>query len=186
MTIISTNIGRPRKVVWRGRTITTGIYKEPVASIVIRKYYVEGDSVSDLEVHGGERKAVYGYPSEHYEFWRKEYPAMGIGWGMFGENITTEGLFENEVKIGSRYRIGTAQLQVTEPRMPCYKLGIRFGTPDIVARFLKSRKSGFYFAVIEEGMISPGDRIVLEHASDEDETILDVVNRAVRKEGKDV
>ena len=181
MKVISTNIGQPRKVVWRGKSITTGIYKEPVAAIVVKKYFVEWDNVSDRKVHGGESKAVYGYPSEHYEFWRSEYPAIEMGWGMFGENITTEGLFENEMKIGSLYRIGTTILQVTEPRMPCYKLGIKFGTPDIVARFLKSRKSGFYFTVIEEGTVKSGDRITLEQAGDAEETILGVVNRTVRK-----
>lgn len=181
MKIISTNVGQPRKVMWRGKSVTTGIYKVPVATIIVKKYFVEGDNVSDLKVHGGESKAVYGYPSEHYVFWRSEYPAMEMRWGMFGENITTEGLFENEMKIGSLYRIGTALLQVTEPRMPCYKLGIKFGTPDIVARFLKSRKSGFYFTVIEEGMIKPGDRIILEQAGDAEETILDVVNKTARK-----
>ena len=184
MKVISTNIGQPRKVMWRGKFVTTGIYKEPVAAIVVKKYFVEGDNVSDLKVHGGESKTVYGYPWEHYEFWRREYPAMAMDYGMFGENITTEGLFENEMKVGSLYRIGTALLHVTEPRMPCYKLGIKFGTPDIVARFLKSRKSGFYFTVIEEGTVKPGDRITLEQAGDAEETILDVVNKTARKKGE--
>jgi MOSC domain-containing protein YiiM len=105
---------------------------------------------------------------------------------MFGENITTEGLFENEMRISALYRIGTALLQVTEPRMPCYKLGIKFGTPDIVARFLKSRKSGFYFTVIEEGTVNSGDRIILEDSGDGEDTILDVVNKAARKKGDEM
>jgi MOSC domain-containing protein YiiM len=181
MKILSTNIGEAREVMWNGAPIMTGIYKEPVESITMRKFYVEGDNVSDPEVHGGEYKAVYGYPSEHYPFWRKEYPNMDMPWGMFGENITTEGLFENEIVVGSLYRVGTALLEVTEPRMPCYKLGIKFGRVDIIRRFLKSRKSGFYFTVIEEGSAKPGDRITLEHSGDTGYTILDVVNRYARK-----
>jgi MOSC domain-containing protein YiiM len=166
---------------WNGAPVKTGIYKEPVGSITIRKSFVEGDTVSDPEAHGGERKAVYGYASEHYPFWRKEFPAMNMPWGTFGENITTDGLFENEMIIGSVYRVGTALLQVTEPRMPCYKLGIKFGRVDIIRRFLKSRKSGFYFTVLEEGVAQPGDRITLEHPGDGGYTILDMVNRYARK-----
>ena len=181
MRVISTNIGHPREVMWQGRPVMTGIYKEPVDSIHIRKFFVEGDNVSDPEVHGGEWKAVYGYPSEHYEFWRNEFPRMKMPWGMFGENITTEGLFESELMIGSVYRIGTALLQATEPRMPCYKLGIKFERKDIVRRFMKSKKSGFYFTVIEEGVAKPGDGITLEQPSDSGYSILDIVNRYVRQ-----
>jgi len=112
MKVVSTNIGRSREVPWRGKSVVTGIYKEPVGSIVVKKYFVERDNVSDLKVHGGKSKAVYGYPSEHYEFWRSEYPTMEMGWGMLGENLTTEGMFENETRIGALYRIGTALLQV--------------------------------------------------------------------------
>jgi MOSC domain-containing protein YiiM len=180
--IVSTNIGKAREVMWNGTPIMTGIYKEPVAGITIRKFFVEGDNVSDLKVHGGEHKAVYGYPSEHYEYWRREFPNMDMPWGTFGENITTEGLFENDLVIGSVYRVGTALLQVTEPRMPCYKLGIKFGRVDIIRRFLESRKSGFYFTVLEKGTAKPGDLITLEHAGDAGYTILDMVNRYARKQ----
>jgi MOSC domain-containing protein YiiM len=181
MKVISTNIGKPREVVWQGEPVTTGIYKDPVEVIHIRKFFVEGDNVSDPEVHGGEWKAVYGYPSEHYDFWRSEFPRMKMPLGMFGENITTEGLFENELMIGAVYRIGTALLEVTEPRMPCYKLAIKFGRVDIIKRFLKSRKSGFYFTVVEEGIVKPGDQIILEQAGDSDYSILDIVNRYTQK-----
>lgn len=181
MKVISTNIGQPRQIVWQGNTLTTGIYKEPVDSISIRKFFVEGDNVSDLRVHGGESKAVYGYASEHYPFWRGEFPEMQMPWGMFGENITTEGLFENELIIGSVYRVGAALLQMTEPRMPCYKLAAKFGTVDIIQRFMKSRKSGFYFTVLEEGMVKPGDPIELETADDSGYSILDAVNEHGRR-----
>jgi len=184
MKVVSANIGHPREVVWQGTPVMTGIYKDPVDAIHVRKFFVEGDNVSDLQVHGGEWKAVYGYPSEHYEFWRSEFPRMTMSWGMFGENITTEGLFENELMIGSVYRIGTALLQVTEPRMPCYKLAIKFGRVDIIKRFMKSRKSGFYFTVLEEGMVKPGDRVKLEQPGDSGYSILDVVNRYTRKQDR--
>jgi MOSC domain-containing protein YiiM len=173
--VLSTNVGHPKEVMWRGKPVLTGIYKTPVASIKIKKFFVEGDNVADLRVHGGESKAVYGYPSEHYEFWRSEFPAMEMHWGMFGENITTQGLFENEMMIGSVYRVGSALLQVTEPRMPCYKLGIKFGTVSIIKRFLKSRKSGFYFTVLEEGRVKPGDKITLEQPGEIGYSIQDVV-----------
>jgi MOSC domain-containing protein YiiM len=182
MHVISTNIGQPREVLWQGTPVMTGIFKESVDSIRIRKFFVEGDNVSDLRVHGGEEKAVYAYPSEHYEFWRKEFPEMTMPWGMFGENITTEGIFENELIIGSTYRFGTALLQVTEPRMPCYKLAIKFGRIDIIKRFLQSRRSGSYFTVIEEGTVHPGDRIQLHQAGGSKYTILDVVNSHIRQE----
>lgn len=181
MNVLSTNIGQPKEVLWQGRPVTTGIYKEPVNSITVTKFCVEGDTVSDLTVHGGESKAVYGYPSEHYEFWRKEFPKMNMTWGMFGENITTEGLFENELMIGSQYRIGSALLEVTEPRIPCYKLGMKFGTTTMIQRFMKSRKSGFYFTVSREGTIKPGDQITLENTSDSGYSILDVVNNYSRR-----
>jgi MOSC domain-containing protein YiiM len=179
--ILSTNIGRPRDIVWQGKAVQTGIYKEPVDEIRIRKFSVDGDNVSDLKVHGGETKAVYGYPSEHYEFWRREYPLLPMCWGMFGENITTEGLFENSILVGSDYRIGTAVLRVTEPRYPCYKLAAKFGNVDIIKRFMKSRKSGFYFTVLREGTIKPGDQILLEHEGNQGVTIEDVVNRHAKE-----
>jgi MOSC domain-containing protein YiiM len=182
MKVVSTNIGEPREVTWQGSPVMTGIYKEPVKSISIKKFFVEGDNVSDLEVHGGERKAVYGYPSEHYDFWRDEFPAIKMGWGMFGENITTEGLSEDEVIVGSVYRIGTSLLKVTGPRMPCFKLAIKFGRIDIIERFMKSRRSGFYFTVLKEGKVKPGDKIRLEEEGGRGPSILDVVNSRAQPE----
>jgi MOSC domain-containing protein YiiM len=182
MNVVSTNIGRPKEVLWQGALVMTGIYKEPVDSIRIKRFFVEGDTVADLDVHGGEWKAVYGYPSEHYEFWRGEFPQMSMPWGMFGENITTEGMVESELAIDDVYRIGTALLQVTEPRMPCYKLAMKFGRQDIIRRFMKSRRSGFYFTVLEEGVVRPGDRIALEHAGIGGISIRDIVDRYARKQ----
>jgi MOSC domain-containing protein YiiM len=182
MKVLSTNIAKPRTILWQGETVTTGIYKETVPAITVRKFFVEGDNVSDLSVHGGEWKAVYGYPSEHYDFWRKEYPGLTMDWGMFGENITTEGLFEKDVRIGSVYRIGTTVLQVTGPRMPCFKLAAKFGSNDMIRRFMKSRKSGIYFTVLEEGMIRPGDAISMEQEGESGRTIADEVQSRERAE----
>jgi len=175
MNVISTNIANPREVIWKGTPEITGIYKVPVDVLTIKKYFVEGDTVSDLRVHGCENKAVYGYPSEHYPFWQDEFPRMKMPWGTFGENITTEGLLENDIVIGSVYRVGSALLQVTQPRMPCYKLAARFGTSSMIRRFMKSLKSGFYFTVLEEGTVKPGNPITLEKVGETGHTIVDVV-----------
>jgi MOSC domain-containing protein YiiM len=162
MKIVSINVGRPRLVMWRGEAVSTGIYKEPVAGRVgLRALNLDGDRQADLTVHGGPTKAVYAYPSEHYEFWRAELPEMRLPWGMFGENFTTEGLEESQVNIGDRFRAGTAELMVTEPRMPCYKLGIKFGRSDILKRFLASGRTGFYFSVVKEGEVEAGDPLEL-------------------------
>jgi MOSC domain-containing protein YiiM len=182
MKVLSTNIGQPKEVLWQGVKVKTGIYKEPVEAISIRKFFVEGDNVSDLRVHGGESKAVYGYPSEHYEFWGNEYPALTMNWGMFGENITTEGLLEKEILIGSVYRIGTALLRITEPRMPCFKLAAKFGSVDVIRRFMKSRKPGFYFAVLEEGIVKSGDAISMEREGEPGYTLVDEVRSRQRDE----
>jgi len=142
--------------------VTTGIFKTPVAGRVkVHKLNLEGDAQADLSVHGGPNKAVYAYPSEHYAFWKREFPGMALPWGMFGENLTLEGLLEDEAHIGDRFRIGTAVLMVTQPRTPCYKLGMKFGREDMEARFLASGRTGFYFAVIEEGEMGKGDNIKL-------------------------
>jgi len=160
MKLISVNVGLPREVEWNGSTVTTGFFKSPVKGPVsVRRLNIDGDQQADLTVHGGESKAVYVYPSEHYEFWRNELPDMELPWGMFGENFSTEGLFEESVNIGDHFKIGTAEFMVSEPRMPCYKLNVRFGRPDMVKRFMASRRSGFYFRVSKEGEVSPGDTI---------------------------
>ena len=128
MKVLSVNVGLPRKVLFNGQTITTAIFKDPVKGpVMLRKINLDGDKQADLTVHGGVDKAVYSYPAEHYDYWRKQYPNMDIVWGMFGENFTTEGLMEDTVNIGDQVQIGSAKLVATQPRMPCYKLGVRFG-----------------------------------------------------------
>lgn len=162
MKIVSVNVGAPREVEWRGKVVRTSIFKAPVAGRVrVARLNVEGDRQSDLSVHGGADKAVYAYPSEHYAFWRGEMPGTELSWGAFGENLSTAGLLEDGVHIGDRFRAGAAEFVVTQPRMPCFKLGIRFGRPEIVKRFLQSRRTGFYLAVLREGDIAAGDPLEL-------------------------
>ena len=162
MKLISLNVGLPRIVESNGEPVTTGIFKEPVQGPVkLRRLNLDGDRQADLTVHGGISKAVYGYPVEHYEFWKRELPEMELPYGMFGENFTTEGLLEETLNVGDRFRVGETELMVTEPRMPCYKLGIKFGRTDIIRRFLQSRRTGFYFAVVKEGEVQAGDEFEL-------------------------
>ena len=162
MKIISVNVGLPRLVLRNGEPVSTGIFKEPVGGrVMVRTLNLDGDRQADLSVHGGPEKAVYVYPSEHYDFWKRELPDMDLPWGMFGENFTTEGLLETETNVGDRFRIGSAEVMVTQPRMPCYKLGIRFGRTDIIKRFLVSERTGFYFSVLKEGEVSAGDEFEL-------------------------
>lgn len=175
MKLVSVNLGLPRQVTWQGKDVMTGIFKDAVAGPVrLRTLNLDGDKQADLSVHGGPSKAVYAYPSEHYEFWRHELPEMNLPFGMFGENFTTEGMFENSINIGDRFRIGNAEVMVTEPRMPCYKLGIKFGRADIIKRFLASRRTGFYFAVLKEGDVEAGDEIGLLGRDRNDVTVADI------------
>ena len=162
MKIVSLNVGMPREVLWHGRSVTTGIFKEPVAGrMALRKLNLDGDRQADLTVHGGEYKAVYCYPVEHYSFWKKELPGRELPMGMFGENFTVHGLLEQEVHLGDRYSLGSAEVVVTQPRLPCYKLGVRFASDDMVKRFLASGRSGFYLAVTREGEVGVSDAITV-------------------------
>jgi MOSC domain-containing protein YiiM len=156
--LISLNVALPRLALYNGTTINTGIFKQPVSgSVSLRTLNLDGDRQADLTVHGGPFKAVYAYPSEHYEFWSQELPGTQLPWGMFGENFTTEGLTESELHIGDRLQIGTAAIMVRQPRIPCYKLAAKFHRNDILARFLRSARSGFYFSVEQEGTVAAGD-----------------------------
>ena len=176
MKLISIQVGLPREVNWRGTSVTTGIFKEAIEGpVMLRTLNLDGDAQADLTVHGGLTKAAYAYPVEHYEYWRNELPDMDLPFGMFGENFTTEGLLENEVNIGDRYRIGGAEVVVTEPRVPCYKLGIKFGRADILKRFLVSRRTGFYFAVLREGEVRPGDIIEPLSRDENSVSIADII-----------
>ena len=158
MKLISLNVARPRLTLYKGETVNTGIFKQPVAGPVqLRTLNLDGDRQADLSVHGGPFKAVYAYPSEHYAFWRRELPGMHLPWGMFGENFTTEGLAEGNLHIGDRLQIGTAIVMARQPRIPCYKLAAKFGRDDILDRFLFSGRSGVYFSVEQEGRVEAGD-----------------------------
>lgn len=173
--IISLNVGLPRLVLRGEEPVSTGIFKEPVGGRVkLRKLNLDGDRQADLSVHGGAEKAVYLYPSEHYEFWRREFPEMELPWGMFGENFTTTGLLEIDTNIGDRFKVGSAEVMVTQPRMPCYKLGIRFGRTDMIRRFLASERTGFYFSVTKEGDVAAGDELELIEKSSSDVRVVDV------------
>jgi len=161
MRLVSLNVGRPRLIVYKGATINTGIFKQPVSGrIALRTLNLDGDRQADLSVHGGPHKAVYAYPSEHYAYWRKELSGMDLPWGAFGENFTTECLGE-DLHVGDRFRIGSATLMVRQPRMPCYKLAAKFQRDDMIEHFLHSGRSGLYFSVDEEGEVGEGDSFEL-------------------------
>ena len=175
MEVISINVGLPREVPWRGKTVSTAIFKSPVEGPVkLRTLNLDGDGQADLSVHGGPNKAAYAYPAEHYEFWRGELSDMDLMWGHFGENFTTRGLVEENVHIGDTFRVGSALVKVTQPRLPCYKLGIRFGRADMVKRFLASRRTGFYFAVLEEGTVQAGDSFTYVERSTHGISVADI------------
>lgn len=175
MRIVSLHIGRPRLVTWDGQPVSTGIYKSPVEGrVMLRTLNLDGDRQADLTVHGGPYKAAYAYPSEHYTYWRDELPGVELPWGMFGENFTTQGLDESSVHIGDRFRVGKAEVLVTQPRMPCYKLGIKFGRMDILKRFLASGRTGFYFSVAREGEVAAGDEVELLARDENNVTVADI------------
>jgi MOSC domain-containing protein YiiM len=185
MKLLSVNVGLPREVTWKGQQVLTGIFKEPVSGPVgVGAMNLEGDRQADLTVHGGLWKAVYAYPSEHYAYWREELsdeelpyadrPDGGLPWGAFGENLTTFGLDES-VQIVDVFDIGSARFAVTEPRMPCVKLAVRFGLPDMPKRFLASRRSGLYLRVVRQGELAAGDPIRRVERGGDDLTVADVV-----------
>jgi len=174
--LLSLNVGLPRQVRFQGELVTTGIFKKPVqGSVRLRKLNLEGDKQADLKVHGGVDKAVYAYAGEHYDYWRQELPEMSLPWGMFGENFTTQGMFEESVNIGDQFKVGTANLIATQPRMPCYKLGVKFGNMDMIKRFLASGLTGVYFKVMKEGELEQGDEIKLIKKAENSVTVKDIV-----------
>ena len=176
MKILSVNVGLPRQVISDGQSVETGIYKSSVhGRVKATRVNLEGDGQADLSVHGGPNKAVYAYPSEHYAYWRRELPGTEMPWGMFGENLTLEGLLEDDAHIGDRFQIGTAVLMVTQPRLPCYKLGIRFGRDDMPDRFISSGRTGFYFAVAREGELCEGDTVKPVHWDPNRVSVSDIV-----------
>jgi MOSC domain-containing protein YiiM/ferredoxin-NADP reductase len=181
MKIISVNVGLPQTVQWKGKAVSTGIFKAPVSGrIHLRTLNFDGDRQADLSVHGGPDKAVYAYPTEHYAYWHRELRDITLPWGIFGENLTTEGLQEDTLKIGARFRIGSAEVVVTQPRLPCFKLGLRFGRDDMVKRFLASGHQGFYFRVVTEGEVAAGDPIVAVDRADDSVPVSEVTRLYAR------
>jgi MOSC domain-containing protein YiiM len=174
--LISIQVGVPRTVIRDGWEVSTGIFKAPVEKRVqLHWLNLVGDQQADLTVHGGQNKAVYAYPSEHYPFWKNELPGTDLTWGAFGENFTTSGLLESAVCVGDRFTIGTAEVVVTQPRLPCFKLNLKFDRGDMVKRFLSSHHSGFYFRVLREGEVGAGDEIVPVHQDENRVSVLDVL-----------
>lgn len=187
MKLISVCVGLPRQVSWKGKPVMTGIFKQPVnGRVMLRSLNLDGDRQADLTVHGGAEKAVYAYPVEHYAYWRQELPDEELPWGAFGENLTIEGLLETRVNIGDRFRIGTAEVMVTQPRFPCYKLNLKFGRDDMVKRFLNSRLSGIYFSVVQEGEVGVGDALKLMSRDENNVTVADIVQIYVREANDDL
>jgi MOSC domain-containing protein YiiM len=180
MKVISVNVGKPKQVRHEDRVVRTGIFKGAVTGkIRVNEVNLEGDGQADLRVHGGHNKAIYVYPAEHYEFWREELPEAELPWGVFGENLTIEGILETDVRSGDRLKIGTAVFIVTAPRYPCFKLGIRFGRNDIIRRFAKSGRSGFYLAVEKTGELEAGDSIELSDGGKRGKTIAEIFSDRV-------
>lgn len=162
MELISLNVGLPRLLAWKNDTFKTGIFKAPVSGrVMLRRTNLDGDRQADLSVHGGPDKAVYGYPSEHYQYWRERLRGHDLPWGAFGENFTTAGLLETEVSVGDRYQVGSAVVMVRTPRLPCFKLAAKFQRDEMIEEFLNSGYSGFYFSVLEEGEVGAGDEFQL-------------------------
>jgi MOSC domain-containing protein YiiM len=187
MKLISVCVGMPRQVSWKGKPVTTSFFKQPVADrVMMRSLNLDGDKQADLTVHGGTEKAVYAYPMEHYAYWQRELPNEELPWGSFGENLTIEGLSETTVNIGDRFRIGTAEVMVTQPRFPCFKLNLKFGRDDMVNRFLTSRLSGIYFSVVREGEVGAGDIIERVSRDENNVTVADIVQIYVREADDDL
>ncbi|MBI4467952.1 MAG: MOSC domain-containing protein [Acidobacteria bacterium] len=186
MKLLSVNTGLTREIILDGSPVPTGIYKSPVQGrIRMRTLNLDGDQQGDQVLHGGPEKAVCVYPAEHYEFWRGELPGMELPWGVFGENLTTEGLLEETIHLGDRLRVGSAEVVVTQPRMPCHKLGFKFGMQAMVDRVLKSGRTGFYLAVVKEGEIGSGDHMEVIHR-DPNHVTLAAVTRLHTTEQPDV
>jgi MOSC domain-containing protein YiiM len=186
MKVLSVNVGFPRKVLFNGQTVTTAIFKVPITGpVILRKLNIDGDKQADLTVHGGLDKAVYSYPEEHYDYWRKQFPDMDLVWGMFGENFTTEGLMEDAVNIGDQLQIGSAKLVATQPRMPCYKLGVRFGHMEIIRMFMASNRPGIYFRVLKEGKVQRGDKIEVVKRDENNVKVTDIVSLYINRDNAD-
>ena len=174
-TLLSVNVGMPKDVAWQGKTVFTGVFKDPVTGPRrVRKLNVDGDGQGDLAGHGGEQRAVFVYQIDSYRYWERELGRDDFVYGQFGENFTVEGLSDDEVCIGDRYQIGTAVFEVTQPRVTCYRVGIRMNDPRIPALLVSHRRPGFYFRVLEEGEVEAGDEIVKLASGPEQMTVVEV------------
>ena len=178
MKLLSINISRPKPIQYGGKTVQTGIFKEPVSgTIMLREKNIDGDGQGDLRVHGGTYKAIYGYPFEHYAHWQQALQRGDLTYGQFGENLTVEGLLETSVYIGDVFQIGsTVKLQITQPRVPCFKLAYKMGLPEFPKQFLESRRVGFYFRVLEEGEIAAGDAITRIEVASASMSVTEILN----------
>jgi MOSC domain-containing protein YiiM len=186
MKLVSVSTGLPREVMWHGTSVTTGIFKQPIQGrVMLRKLNLDGDRQADLSVHGGEHKAAYCYPLENYAYWNAQLPGRELPTAIFGENFTTNGLLEDSVHLGDRFSIGSAEVVVTQPRLPCYKLGIRFQADDMVKRFLASGRTGFYLAVIREGEVGASDEIEVTARDPNAVTISEITRLYVAKRYSD-
>jgi len=175
--VVSVNVGLPKQISYGMRQVVTSIFKEPIEGRVkVTTLNLDGDAQADLSVHGGLDKAIYSYSEEHYKYWKEVYPTIVMPFGMFGENLTTQGLNEDTVNIGDQYQIGSSRLVVTQPRMPCYKLGIKFGRMDILEKFINSQRPGIYYKVLQEGDLGAGDNIILLYKDKNNVTINDIVS----------
>ena len=159
--LLSVNVGLPREIAWRGRTVRTAVWKEPVQGRrMVRRLNIDGDGQGDLAGHGGEHRAVFVYQLDSYRHWQKRLGRAELGYGQFGENFTVDGLSDDDVRIGDRYRIGQAVFEVTQPRVTCYRVGIRLDEPQMAAMLVAEGRPGFYLRVLEEGEVEAGDEIV--------------------------
>lgn len=175
MKVVSLNVSKTIEVPWEGKMIQTGIYKKPVTRpLEIKGINVEGDDQGNRKTHGGIDRAVYAYPMEHYEYWRKQYPDKELPFGMFGENLTTTGLFEDKVHVGDIFKIGTAEIMAVQPRMPCYRLGIRFDDQEVIEKYVATDYCGIFFRIVKEGIIKQDDEIILIKKDPESLSILEI------------
>lgn len=182
MKITSTNLAKPTTILWNGEEVTTGIYKTPTSTpIFLEKETVKNDEVSDRKFHGGEFKACYLFSEDHYAYWKNLYPDLDWGWGVFGENLTVSGFDETKVCIGDIYKIGTALVQITQPREPCFKLGVRFGTQAILKQFIEHERPGTYVRILEEGEISKDDTLILVKKAENSLTVAQFFSLLYRK-----
>ncbi len=178
MKIISTNLGHPQTITWQGKTVQTGIFKQPVNKpVFLSKLGVEGDAVMNTKVHGGVDKSCYLYPADHYAFWKQKYPDLDWNWGVFGENLTVAGLAENKMHIGDVLEIGESIVKITQPRIPCYKLGIRFDDQAIIKQFLEAERPGVYVKVLKEGFVKTGDQVFLLERQSNNLTVTQIFNQ---------